>query len=241
MSYFLSSQILSLNSVVEIHGEEARHILLARRMKKGESFNLQGSDEKRYKVEITDINKNNLKLKVVESVLVPTEPKVKITLFQSYLSEKALDFILQKGTELGAFKIVLFNSQNTATKLSKEGFIKKEERWNKILWEAAKQSDRVHPPTLEFFDNLDNVILSAKMFDKVLLCDIAGEPVKNLGNLSQSFKSCAIIIGPEGGFAQEEIVRIIKLPNSVSVSLGPVLLRAETAALAMLSIVRNLE
>jgi len=240
MSYFLSSQVLSLNSEVEIQGEEARHILLARRMKKGEGFNLQGPDENRYKVEIIDINRNNLKLKVVESVLAPVEPKVKIILFQSYVNEKALDFIFQKGTELGAFKIVLFNSQNTATKLSKEGFLKKQERWNKILWEAAKQSDRIRPPTLEFLENLDNIVSSAKELDKVLLCEIAGEPVKNLGNLDQSFKSCAIIIGPEGGLTQEEIAKIIKLPNSALVSLGPILLRAETAALAALSIVKNL-
>jgi 16S rRNA (uracil1498-N3)-methyltransferase len=240
MSYFLSAQVLKLNNEVEIQGEEARHILLARRMKKGQSINLQGADEKRFRVVIVDINKNSLKLKVVESISVPVEAKVKITLFQSYVNEKALDFIFQKGTELGVFKIVLFNSQNTATKLSKEGFLKKQERWNKILWEAAKQSDRVRPPTLEFLENLDSIISSAKKLDKVLLCDIAGEPVKNLGNLDQSFKSCAIIIGPEGGFIQEEIAQIIKLPNSVSVSLGPILLRAETAALAALSIVRNL-
>lgn len=241
MSYFLSSQILNLNSEVSLQGEEARHILLARRMKKGESFNLQGVDEKRYRVEIIDINKNSLKLKVIESLSVPAEPALKITLFQSYVSEKALDFIFQKGTELGAFKIVLFNSQNTAAKLSKESFVKKQERWNKILWEAAKQSDRVHPPVLEFIDSLDSVLKIFPSFDKVFLFDVSGDNLKlKISNLKLLTNEVGLVIGPEGGFVQEEIEKITKLPNSTLISLGPILLRAETAALASLSIVKNL-
>jgi 16S rRNA (uracil1498-N3)-methyltransferase len=236
MSYFLTDQILSLNSVIELTGEEARHILLARRMKKSERFNLQGKDEKRYKVEIKEIDKNRLKLEIVESLKTPPEPQVKIILFQSFVNEKALDFILQKSTELGAHKIILFNSQNTATKLTQDVFKKKQERWNKILWEAAKQSDRVHPPELEYLKSLDDVISSASDYEQLYLCDIEGNKL----SAAKKISSAAILIGPEGGFTKEEVEKIKRLSNCQSITLGPVVLRAETASLASLAIIQSL-
>src|SRR5438034_751240 len=109
MPYFLANESLSQGKILEISGEEARHVLLAHRVKKGEKIKLQGTDGKRYKVEIIEIGRNKLKLRSLEEIAVPSEPAVKITLFQSVVSEKALDFIFQKGTELGLDKIVLFN------------------------------------------------------------------------------------------------------------------------------------
>jgi 16S rRNA (uracil1498-N3)-methyltransferase len=106
MSYFLTDQKLLKGSVIELSGEEARHILLARRMKKGENFALQGKNQERYKAEIIEIERNSLKLKIIDSVSTPPEPKAKITVLQSYVNEKALDFVFQKSTELGAHKII---------------------------------------------------------------------------------------------------------------------------------------
>ena len=85
------------------------------------------------------IGKQDLKVSFVENLPLPAEPKVKMMLFLSMVSEKALDFILQKSTELGLGGVVLFNSANTATALSEEGFNKKRDRWEKIMIEAAKQ------------------------------------------------------------------------------------------------------
>jgi 16S rRNA (uracil1498-N3)-methyltransferase len=236
MSYFLTDQKILENSIIKLSGEEVRHILLARRMKKGERFNLQGVDEKRYVVEIKEIGRNELKLEVVEKVKTPAEPEVKTTLFQSYVNEKALDFIFQKSTELGAYKIVLFNSQNTATKLSVDQFASKSVRWNRILWEAAKQSDRIHPPQLEYLKNLEDVKKAAKDFEKVFLCDIGGEKIL----VKEKLSSAAIIVGPEGGLTAAEIDNIKSLPNCQTITLGSVMLRAETASLASLAIISNI-
>lgn len=235
MSYFLTDQKILENSIIKLSGEEVRHVLLARRMKKGERFNLQGVDEKRYVVEIKEIGRNELKLEVVEKVKTPAEPEVKITLFQSYVNEKALDFVFQKSTELGAYKIVLFNSQNAATKLSAVQFSSKSVRWNKILWEAAKQSDRIHPPALEYLKSLEDVKKAAKDFEKVFLCDIGGE--KTL--VKEKLSSAAIIVGPEGGLTAAEIDNIKSLPNCQTITLGSIMLRAETASLASLAIIKN--
>src|SRR6185436_18434707 len=98
MPYFLSDKNLSLHEKIEIAGEEARHILLAHRIKQGEKIKVQGPDGKRYLVEITEINRNKLSVMPQEEIKAPQEPLVAITLFQSIVSEKALDFIFQKST-----------------------------------------------------------------------------------------------------------------------------------------------
>lgn len=229
MPYFLSDKNLSLNQETEVSGEEARHILFAQRIKKGEKIKLQGPDGKRFLSEVVSADKKSLKILPVESLPTPQEPKVKITLFQSVVSEKALDFIFQKGTELGLNKVVLFNSKNTATKLSADGFKKKQERWNKILMESAKQCERVKWPELEFVNLIEGVLSKAKSCDKILLMDIIGE--RHLA-LSTNNLALGLIVGPEGGFTEEEIKTFKTLANLQAISLGLTLLRAETAALA---------
>lgn len=236
MPYFLSDENLAQGKIVSVVGEEARHILLAHRKKKGEKVKLQGPDGKRYGAEIVEINRNILKLKVLEQAPVPAEPKISITLFQSVVSEKALDFIFQKGTELGLNKIVLFNSANTATKLSADQFKKKQERWNKILTEAAKQCERAKYPGLEFVLDVKQAVVKMEVLDKVFLTDISGQKLNVKGQMS----NVAVIIGPEGGFTDQEMQTFKTLPNLKIISLGPILLRAETAALASIAIIQNL-
>jgi 16S rRNA (uracil1498-N3)-methyltransferase len=232
MPYFLSKKNLALNQEAQISGEEAAHILLSHRVKVGEKIKLQGPDGKRFLAEVVKASKKDVAVKVLESLVVPAEPAVEIVLFQAAVSEKALDFIFQKGTELGLSKIVLFNSANVSAKLSKEQFAKKSGRWNKILNEAAKQSERAKAPALEFADDIFQLLAG---FDKVILADISGSPIKNLKILT----SCAVIIGPEGGFTAAEIQEFEALNNMQTVSLGPILLRAETAALAIVAIIRS--
>jgi len=237
MPYFLSDKNLSLGGEVELSDAEARHILLSHRVKVGEKIKIQGSDGKRFLSEVVSVTKKNLTVKPTEALKVPDEPRVKITLFQSVVSEKALGFIFQKGTELGVSEIVLFNSKNTATKLSQDLFKKKFDRWNKILMEAAKQSERAIWPKLTFAKDLDAAIALMK-HNKIFLADVSGVNPTTLQPLHPT--TLAIIIGPEGGFTPEELSRLQSLPNIQLISLGPILLRADTAALALVVICQNI-
>ncbi len=240
MSYFLSGQKLQADKEYKLEGEEAGHVLLSRRIKKGEKVNLQGVDEKRYLVEVVQVGKKDLVVNVLEEIPTPQELKAELVLLQSAVSEKALDFIFQKSTELQASKIILFNSQNTATRLTKEQFEKKYQRWNKILWEAAKQSDRVRPPKLEFLEGVREVLSAASGFNKFILLDPEGDSFRNSKFEIQNSNSFGIVIGPEGGFTSQEVSQFKKLPNCQLVSLGPILLRAETAAIASLAICKTI-
>lgn len=236
MPYFFSQENLAVGQKVTITDDEARHLLLSHRVKKGEKIKFQDPNGQRFLTQVLTLAKKQLEIEVLEKILVPQEPMVEVALFQSVVSEKALDFIFQKGTELGLSKIILFNSANTAVKLSLENFEKKRDRWNKIIIEAAKQCERAKWPTLYFLNDISQVAKKAVELDKVFLTDISGGDLKlNLGATK-----VGLIVGPEGGFNNQEILDFKSISNLQSITLGPVLLRAETAALAALSQIRPL-
>lgn len=224
-----------------MEGEEARHIILSRRMRPGEVFTLQDPARQRMQVQLLAATKNSLEAKILASVPIPPEPRVKISIFQSAVNEKAFEFILQKSTELGVSRIVVFNSKNTALKISASLFEKKLERWNKILWEAAKQCDRGSVPELEFRDNVGEVTRLAKSLDMVLVADVAGGSFQSaLSHSSSEYAAVGLVVGPEGGFHIEEVESFKVLSNHALVSLGPFVLRSETAALAGAAVLRQL-
>lgn len=236
MSYFLSQRPLQTEQEVELTGEEVVH-LFARRARVGERVDLQGPDFKRFRCEVIKVGLRSVRLRVLTEVAVPAEPVVPITLLQALVNEQALDFILQKSTELGAFKIILFNAANTAAKLTTERVERKLPRWQKILWEAAKQCDRLKPPQLEFVPEFNELLGRVTDLDQLIVLDIAGEKFSQSTVLRS--KSVGIAIGPEGGFTAGEIEKFKAFPHHQLMSLGPRLLRAETAAIAGLAICQN--
>ncbi|MCL5775300.1 MAG: 16S rRNA (uracil(1498)-N(3))-methyltransferase [Patescibacteria group bacterium] len=235
MPYFLSSENLKLATEVVVVGEEARHLMLSRRLKVGEKIKLQGPDGKRFLCKVVGVGKKDLRAEAEEVLPVPQEPKTKITLFQAYINQAALDMVLQKSTELMANRVVVFNSHNAANRLEKGRFGEKQKRWEKILWEAARQSERLRPPQLGFAGTLDEVLIEAGSLDMVVLTEPTSEGKFKRLRLENS-ETLGLVVGPEGGFTQEENAKILSLPNSQGVNLGPVLLRAETASLAALAI-----
>jgi len=240
MSYFLSNQKLHVNQSLELDGEEARHILLSRRMKVGEQIVLQEAGGKRFLCEFVSATKRSLSLQTISEIEIPKELPTKMYLFQSIVSEKALDFIFQKATELGAAGILLFNSQNTPVKLSTDQFISKSERWNKILWEAAKQCDRGQIPELLFYPNLTELLKEAGKVDNIFILDASGSNLKSSILNLKSASAMALAVGPEGGFTELELEQLQSLPNSTTISISPFTLRAETAAIAGLAAAENI-
>lgn len=236
MPYFLSENNLSVGRMVSVAGEEANHILLARRAKLGDELKVQGPDGRRFLATISQIKKHEVVVDPREEIRVPDEPAVKITLFQSVVASGTLDAILQKATELGAAEIVLFNSQFTATRLSSEKFADKLPRFQKILWEAAKQSERGRPPIISFADDLSGVIKRAADLDQVIVFDITGGKLPVAGGKSR----VGIVVGPEGGLSQQEISQFQSISQFQLASLGSILLKADTAAIAALALVNNL-
>lgn len=236
MPYFLTSEELAEQKEFELSGEEARHVLLSHRVRSGQQVKVQDPLGNRFMCEVLKAGKRALNLKTLQRLKTPEEPGVRIALFQSAVSEKALEFILQKSTELGAQEVVLFNSSRTALRLMPEKFNAKLSRYEKIVWEAAKQCERVRPPKLTFVASESEMQTALKALETVLLLDPHGKAFEP--HTGQNTRSIGIVVGPEGGFTEVEVQKFATLPNSKVLSLGPILLRAETAALAALSLVR---
>ncbi len=239
MSYFFTENQINLLEPFELKGEEAGHILLSRRMRLAEQLEIQDQNGKRYVCEITELQRKSLVLKPLFEAEIPEEPLVDLILYQSLVKEKALDFIIQKACELGTAKIILFQSQNSQ-KLPKSPELEKRlSRWNKIALEAAKQSGRLKPSEIGFLDGVP-VDLPP---ETTLVFDTVGTR-KSLKSLelpvneskvpdAATQKHLNLILGPEGGFKKGELPA-----NYPAYHLGPRVLRADTAALAVISIVQ---
>ncbi|HVY68135.1 MAG TPA: 16S rRNA (uracil(1498)-N(3))-methyltransferase [Patescibacteria group bacterium] len=236
MSYFLTEENLEVARPARLKGEEAAHLLLSRRIKPGEIIKAQGPDGRRFFCRVAALNKREVEIVPAEPGPIPPPPRAAVTLYQAVLSQAPLEMVLQKATELSVAEIVLFNAERTATKLAPEKFAEKVGRWRKILQEAAKQSERQFPPVLGFQNDLFAAIEKVVGDGVVLVFDGRGEPPRAgtvLGRLDA-------VIGPEGGWSPAEFDRLKRLPNVRLVSLGPLVLRADTAAAAALAVCQNL-
>ncbi len=160
-----------------------------------------------------------------------------VTLAQSIVKEQKMDWILQKSTELGVQEIIPTIVERSIVKVDKKE-TKKKERWQRIVKEASEQSKRTTIPIVQSPMTIQE-LSTLKDYDVKLLCTTR-KNTKNLKKILSNIKDGAtmiIVIGPEGGFTQEEEEILIR-GGFETVSLGDTILRTETASLFFLSAVR---
>lgn len=239
MSYFLSNKPLKAEEIVELTGDEARHILLSRRMEVGEIIEIQGPDNKRFNAEVILVDRKSLQIQALEEIPTPEESPLSITIFQALIKEQPLDFIIQKTTELGVDKLVLFNSENSIERF--KDMDKKLMRWRKIGEEAAKQSGRVRAVKIEYLDKPEYVEkVSTELNHLFLLEPSSKNTFLELFEKNRVADKIGILVGPEGGFTEEEVKDFSKIKNLTPVGMGSRILRADTAAIASSAITQVL-
>ena len=221
------------NFVVHFSSNDEHHILHVMRMKKGDEIEVV-SNEKVYLCRIDSTNP--LKVSVIHEIENDVELKEDVTLLFALTKGDKIDLVLQKATELGVKKVALIESERTVVKYEEKDIDKKLARFNKIMKEASEQSHRVIVPELLGIYNLKN--LPKEIFSDVNF--VAYE--KDANDISGAFqglekgKSVSILIGPEGGFSEQEINRLTD-QGFIRTSLGKRILRAETAAIYALSVI----
>lgn len=160
----------------------------------------------------------------------------KLVLFAPLLKGDKFDFIIQKATELGVTSIVPYTSSRTIVRLNKDDFNKKRLRYQKIIEEAVEQSNRDFIPTLT--DLYSFQALASISFDKAFIA-YEEESLKSTMIPSDYYPKkndiVVVLIGPEGGFSEEE-VEYIKRSHYECISLGKRILKAETAVVYLLSV-----
>lgn len=218
----------NINDNMIIDGEEYMHLAVLR-CKVGEKVICYlDNDQNEYLCQITEINKKQAYAKIEESYICKGNPKIKLTVFQGLPKGDKLELIAQKLTELGATKLITFESDFTIAK----GNPVKIDRINKITKEACKQCGRSIPLEVSHC-KLNDVLNCLNEFDLVLF---ANEKDKLEEANFVDAKNVAIIVGSEGGFSDSEIEKI-NSHNVTQIGLGERILRCETAAIALTAIV----
>ena len=231
-------------SNLRLEGDEFHHCVNVLRLQSGDPVVIFDGLGMEIQTSIKDISKKvaYLDLNNQERIISPTR-KTKIALAQAIPKGKNMDLIIEKGTELGVNHIYPFISERTIIRLNKSDSIKKQEKWQRVAIEACKQSGQNWLPKVEQPQKLLSMIDSLiHEFDLVLIASLqpAAKHLKQilLNRTTKHPESILILIGPEGDFTLSETAKAIGA-GAESMTLGPITLRTETAAIYSLSIVAH--
>ncbi len=229
----VGDEIITINDKGDIS-----HIINVLRLGKGSKIDISDSSVWEYKTEILSTDNDEIKAKILDKRRFSREPSRKITLFQSIPKQKKMDEIVQKSIELGVSEIVpVFTSRSVIDKNT--DMVPKIERWNRIAAETVKQCQRGRVPNVDGAISFEQMVKYLAAFDLVLFPyeEESENTIKNcLRHLDIDPERIAVIIGPEGGFSENEANEIID-HNAISVSLGKIILRTETAGPAAIAMV----
>jgi 16S rRNA (uracil1498-N3)-methyltransferase len=233
--FFISPDQVS-SQVITISGEDVRHIVRVLRMKTGDELLLCDGKGAEYSVKIAQVNKSE----ITAEVTARSKREIRyplITLGQGLPKSDKMDWIVQKATELGVANIIPLITERTIVKVKDEE--KRVARWQKIAREAAMQSNRPDIPVVgvirpfrDFLMTLDPGPLTLFL----LPWEEGTEPIKNILHRMSGMKQVIVLIGPEGGFSVSE-AEAAHGKGFHLLSLGPNILRTETAAITALSMI----
>jgi len=210
-----------------------KHIQTVLRLVPGEHFELFDGTGAVAKVEL----QADAQVAILEVVRHPL-PACHLSLLQGLPKGERLDFILQKGTELGVNRFELISMERSIGQLKKERKDKKSERWEKIIQEAARQCHQYHLPQLQVSADFSASVAGVTADLKLILWEGSEQPLAAVLP-KQVPARVALVVGPEGGISASE-VKLAEECGFVPVSLGPRILRTETAGLAMVAVLQYL-
>lgn len=219
----------------ELSGEDARHISFSLRMRVGEELMLcdgQGTD---YRCRIDSFSEGRVRLRILDSGPSNGEPQVKITLFLALSKGEKMEQVIQKAVELGVSQVVPLLSARCISRPSPDAFEKKRARYCRIAAEAAKQCGRGRIPQVSPLISLPQLCEQLPGFERaIFFYERATRPLRSIPLAGAH--TIAMVVGSEGGFEPEEAMRLVQA-GALEASLGPRILRCETAPVAALAAV----
>lgn len=226
-----------VNNNVYLQEQDVFHLTKVMRVKPHEHIEVVDQNHNAFIATIESLSP--LDIKVVEPILKNSELDKQVTLFFALAKSDKIELVIQKATELGASKIVLFQGERSVVKFSQSDFIRKEPRFLSIMKEASEQCHREYIPEIYYEESIKGIekhLADLNLFAYELE---AGKDNQFIDLLNQdNYKSISIIVGPEGGFSEKEAEYLDSL-NFHRVSLGKRILRCETAAIYSLSVIAS--
>lgn len=237
--FFVSSECVT-PPMISVTGDLLVHLRDSLRVAVGETLWVGDGHGSRYRTEITDVSKRSVTGRILEAIQEPPRRTPRVILGQSLLKGEKMDWVIQKSTELGVSEIVPIESRQSVVQIKADRADHQLARWQRIAVESAQQSEQWRVPTITAPQSLAS-LLKNRTTDIVALMLTERRRGTSLQILSLSKEPTAsvlILIGPEGGWSQEEVAQA-EQAGVQSITLGLHILRAETAALAALSIVQS--
>lgn len=221
--------------ILKLTGDERKHLAEVLRARQGDRIVVCPNDGNDYIYEIVSFDKTSVTLEFIEQYVNPTEPDLFLCVYIALLKGDKTELEVQKLTELGVRKIVPFVCDRTVKNTEKT------ERLLRTAHEASKQCRRAVIPEISEVKNFQEVISELSKYDSsVFAYEGAYNAGLRLGDVIHGDeKSIALVIGPEGGFSDEEVTAALSA-GIKSVTLGKRILRAETAAIAGAAVIMQL-
>lgn len=225
---------------LRLTGSEAHHATRVLRVERGERVTVLDGAGQVFQCEVASADRREVQLQILERKNHPP-PLCQINLLQAIPKGKIIESIIEKATELGVSRIVPMLTQHVSTRLDGGGAAEKGAKWQHVAVEAIKQCGAVWLPKVEAPVTPKEFLARGETFDLALVGSLQGD-ARHPGDYLREFKkqqgtrprSVAIWIGPEGDLTLDEL-RMIQNAGAKPVTLGPLVLRVETAAVYCLS------
>lgn len=236
MTRLYHSAALNAGQVISLDKVPSHHLIRVLRARKGSEVTLFNGDGYEYLADVLDENAKHCQLSIKQQTKVDNESPLAITLLQGISRGDRMDSSIQKSVELGVHAVIPVHCQRTGTSLKGERAEKKSRHWQQIAISACEQSGRCVIPEIKPALDFTQAVQSFNADHKLML---APDASTYISSIAQPVKELCILIGPEGGFTQEEIKQAVG-NNYTAISLGPRILRTETAGPACIAIAQAL-
>lgn len=240
MPVFFVPQECVVRSTISITGDLLTHLRDSLRVTLGETIWFGNGDGTRYRAEIADVSKRAIAAHIVEILQEPSRCTPCLILCQSLLKGEKMDWIVQKATELGIRKIVPIESRHSVVRLKTDRVDHQLARWRRIALEAAQQSEQWHIPKIARPRSLSELLANHATCTTILMLTERqeGKSLRTVGLPQGPHSSLLVLVGPEGGWSQEEL-EVAEQAGVETITLGRHILRSETAAIATISILQS--
>ncbi|MGO4544405.1 16S rRNA (uracil(1498)-N(3))-methyltransferase [Paenibacillus sp. 2TAB23] len=243
--YFIAAEQFG-DSEIRLVGEDAHHAVRVMRSKPGDQFIVSDGQSRTALVAVLEAAPTLITAEIVELLSADSEPKWAITIAQSLPKGDKMELVIQKGTEIGAYAFVPFQSERMIVQYDAKKEAKRIDRWSKIAKEAAEQAHRSRIPAIEALHSWRELIRSIAEYDLALFCyeregHLAhGRGVRSVVSEWRASEAAVhsprvlLIVGSEGGFTDREAAEA-EAAGAVLVGLGRRILRTETAGIVGLT------